>query len=684
MAAEKKPLGARWKLAVARLTAREWPAACGLLVAALCCAASGPGASAALSTDGLVGYWRFDEGQGTVIHDSAGTNHGVLHGPKWASGVSGGALLFDFSRAHVEIAADANLDLTDELTICAWLKSENFDTPILNKLEYWAPGNYDFRTERNGALSLSHEAGPGQPWSHYESSGCLAAGQWYHVAVTLKAGGDVCFYIDGKPAGSAPQTGRFGLVNKEPLRIGAKPDPYSSFHGIIDEVRIYRRVLTPAEIKALAGEFVPQAVSDPDTRRDQGAPAIRATIVSPEAADHVNPASEWPQWLGSDRDGKSKETGLLKRWPEQGPDLLWFVEGLGEGYSTVSIAQGRVYTTGMISRQEAAFAMDLRGQLLWHKTYGPAWKGRYPEARTIPTLNEGRVYVTSGMGKVACLDARTGEEIWAVDAAQEFGTKFDFWGIAESPLVVDGLVICTVSGTKATMAGLDKLTGRTVWASKSLGEESNYCSPICVTLGARRLIITMLKQSIIGVDAASGDILWRVMYSDYQASPHGINPVSPVYHDGSFYTTSGYGCGGALHQLSEGGGAVTRKWVDKALDCHHGGVVLVDGCLYGSNFKGHYTGDWVCLDWATGRVMYEQKWISKGSIAFADGLLYCYEEKEGTVGLVRPSRERFEVISSFKVPKGTGPHWAHPVICGGRLYIRHGTVLMAYDIRGPS
>jgi hypothetical protein len=288
------------------------------------------------------------------------------------------------------------------------------------------------------------------------------------------------------------------------------------------------------------------------------------------------------------------------------------------------------------------------------------------------------------MGNAACFDARTGEQIRAVDAAKEFGTKYEIWGIAESPLLVGDLVICTPSGTNATMAALDRRMGRMVWASRSLGEESNYCSPICVALPDRHLIITMLKLSIIGVDAADGRVLWQVPLSDCQASPHGINPNSPVYHDGRFYTTTGYGCGGALHQLSPGGDRVTRKWVNKVLDCHHGGVVFVDGYLYGSNYKSHYAGNWVCLDWADGKVMYEQKWICKGSITFADGLFYCYEEKEGTLGVVWPSPERFEVISSFKVPKGTGPHWAHPVICGGRLYIRHGSALIVYDVKGGS
>jgi outer membrane protein assembly factor BamB len=653
-------------------------------IAWTCCLDAGVWADTGAFTNGLVGWWKFDEGVGATVGDSAGTNHGILRGAKWTAGVSGAALLFDVSRAQVEITADTNLDLTEELTICAWLKSENFDTPIVNKLEYWAPGNYDFRTERSGALSLSHEAGPGQPWSHYESSARLTAAHWHHVAVSLKTGAQVRFYVDGEAAGASPQIGRFGLVNREPLRIGAKPDPYSSFHGVIDEVRIFRRELSAGEIQGLAHEFTPPPPTTPAGAGDPVARVPHATLVSPEAAGRVNPKADWPQWLGPERDGISKESGLLKRWPEAGPALAWFVEGLGEGYSTVSISNQRLYTTGMIDRQEVLFAIDLQGQPLWQKTYGPAWRGRYPEARTTPTVNDDHVYVISGMGKVACFDARTGEQTWVVDAAMEFGTKFDFWGIAESPLIIDNLLVCTPSGTNATMAGLDKKTGRTVWASRSLGEESNYGSPICICLPARRLVVTMLKESIIGVDAGTGEILWRVRYADYQPSPHGINPNTPVYYNGGFYTTSGYGCGGALHQLSNDGRTVTRRWSDRVLDCHHGGVVCVDGFLYGSNFKGHYAGDWVCLDCTTGKVMYDQKWICKGSIAFADGLLYCYEEKEGTVGLVRPTPERFDLISSFKVARGTGPHWAHPVICGGRLYLRHGSVLMAFDIRERS
>ncbi|KKM03073.1 hypothetical protein LCGC14_1778060, partial [marine sediment metagenome] len=256
------------------------------------------------------------------------------------------------------------------------------------------------------------------------------------------------------------------------------------------------------------------------------------------------------------------------------------------------------------------------------------------------------------------------------------------YGIAESPLIVEDLVICTPGGDTAMMVALDKKTGQTVWKTKSIGEGSSYCSPILVKRGNRNLIITMTDHSIIGVDAANGEILWQYDCKLYQVKPRAINPNTPIYKDGYIYVTSGYDKGGAKLKLSEDGSTVLRQeWKDSTLDCHHGGVVLVDGYIYGTNWRGNPAGNWVCLDWATGNVMYETEWIGKGSITYADGMLYCYEEKQGTVGLVKATPEKFELISSFKVPKGTGEHWAHPVICDGRMYIRHGDALMAYDIR---
>jgi len=192
----------------------------------------------------------------------------------------------------------------------------------------------------------------------------------------------------------------------------------------------------------------------------------------------------------------------------------------------------------------------------------------------------------------------------------------------------------------------------------------------------------MTAKSVVGIDAENGKVLWQDKFKEYQRKPKAINPVTPIYYDGCIYATSGYDDGGAMLKLSPDGTKVTRKWVDTALDCHHGGVVLVDGYIYGANWDGNEAGNWLCLDWDTGKVMYEKEWLgSKGSITYADGMLYCYEEEEGTIALVKASPKGFDIVSSFKVTKGEDEHWGHPVIYNGRLYIRHGDTLMAYDIK---
>ncbi len=226
------------------------------------------------------------------------------------------------------------------------------------------------------------------------------------------------------------------------------------------------------------------------------------------------------------------------------------------------------------------------------------------------------------------------------------------------------------------------MTGDTVWTCLVEGERSCYCSPILVERGPNKIIVTLTDEFVLGVDAKTGKLLWKDSLEDQFGHNKKINPVSPIHHDGAVYATSGYDDGGAMLKLSPDGTSFERKWVDETLDCHHGGVVFVDGYIYGANWRNNGDGSWVCLDWDTGKVKYENHWKCKGAVTFADGLLYCYEEKSGNVALVNPTPEKFDVVSSFKVPLGDGKHWAHPVVCGGRLYIRHGDVLMSYDIKG--
>jgi outer membrane protein assembly factor BamB len=358
--------------------------------------------------------------------------------------------------------------------------------------------------------------------------------------------------------------------------------------------------------------------------------------------------------------------------------MLWAVEGMGEGFSTISIANGLIYTTGTIDEKGWLFAVDLDGNLKWKQMHGSEWAGRHPGARGTPTIDGDKVYVIGGMGTVSCYEASTGEKKWTADPFKESDGMYGRYGIAESALIIGDKLICTPGGSKATMMALDKKTGQTIWASKSIGEKSAYCSPILIERGGTKLIVTMTESSIIGVDAEDGNLLWQYDCEKYQGEPKDVNPNTPVYHDGSIYVTSGYEKGGAKLKLSKDGKKVeSQEWVNLKLDCHHGGVVLVDGYIYGSNMDGK----WMCLNWADGEVMYEKRWLGKGSLTYADGMLYCYAER-GTVALVKASPEDFNVISSFKVTKGDDEHWAHPVIYDGRLYIRHGNALIAYDIKG--
>jgi outer membrane protein assembly factor BamB len=279
--------------------------------------------------------------------------------------------------------------------------------------------------------------------------------------------------------------------------------------------------------------------------------------------------------------------------------------------------------------------------------------------------------------------SRTGEKLWQVDTLTKFEGKNIRWGMSGSPLIDGRKVYCTPGGKKGTIVALDKMTGRTIWATTGPDELSVYSSPILIERGGNRLLINMIQKSVICVNADNGKLIWRQPY----VTPSDTGGVTPTYKDGCVYVTSAvereFTRGGVMFELSADGTSVSEKWNDQTLDCGHGGVVLVDKYLYGSTFDGIPKGDWVCLDWDSGQVMYKATWNgNKGSIMYADGMLYCYDENTGDVALVKPSPKGFDIVSTFGVTEGDGQHWAHPAISNGRLYIRHGNALMAYDIKG--
>ncbi len=396
-------------------------------------------------------------------------------------------------------------------------------------------------------------------------------------------------------------------------------------------------------------------------------------------------AREISQWRGANRDGVYAEKNLLAKWPEGGPQLLWFTEGIGNGYGSVIQNGDLVFVTGKKNQVEYLTAVDHSGQQKWQTAYGTVAENGYPAARCTPTVEGDNVYLISSSGEVVCINAKTGEKRWSVDGYEKFEGDWGPWSTAESPLIVGNKVIYTPGGQKTTMVALDKNSGETVWMTESLKDKSAYVSPILIDYAGKKVVVNVSATYAFGVNADNGEIIWKFDYVSLGGPSHPMAPFincnTPIYKDGHIFITSGYNHTGAMLKLSPDGTEVSLAWSQPALDTHHGGVVLVDGYLYGSNWINNSKGNWVCIDWETGEVQYEKEWFSKGSIITADGMLYCYEERKGNIALVKATPKDFEIVSTFQINKGGGQHWAHPVINDGILYMRHGDVMMAYKIR---
>jgi outer membrane protein assembly factor BamB len=286
------------------------------------------------------------------------------------------------------------------------------------------------------------------------------------------------------------------------------------------------------------------------------------------------------------------------------------------------------------------------------------------------------------LGDLSCIDGTNGKIIWSYKASERNNGTYGTWGIAES-LLIDGNKIYFSPGGPETMTiALSKTTGDVIWKSASLNDKPGYVSPILVNFAGKKMIINVSLGHVFGVDASNGEILWKVSHSVSDDGDDLIKCVTPLYKDGRVYVTGGYDTEGMMVEIAKDGKSANVVWTDKLLDVHHGGVVLIDGYIYGSNWINNGNGDWCCIDWNTGKKMWSEHWKCKGSIISAEGMLYIYDEKQGNVGLLKANPEKFELVSSFKVNLGNaGAFWAHPVINNGVLYLRHTNALMAYDIK---
>jgi outer membrane protein assembly factor BamB len=388
-------------------------------------------------------------------------------------------------------------------------------------------------------------------------------------------------------------------------------------------------------------------------------------------------AADCPRFRGPAGDGQFSDTGLLKQWPQGGPKLAWTVQGLGKGYSSATVAGGTVYVTGMDDQKQGIlFAFNLDGSPKWKTPYGPELEKQGPSVagtRATPTVDGDRVYLLTGFGKLVAFDAAKGQVLKTVDLLERFKPKQAQFGFADSVLVDGNKLICTPGGADASVMALDKNTGETLWQTKGLSQPTGYCSSRIVRHGDQRLVLTMLAGGVVAVDAATGEVAWQHEY------PHraGVQPNPPLYADGMVFISSGMGSGGAMLSLTETNPTAAPVWAEKALDCQMQGTVLIDGCIYGTAQSANK--GLVCLDWKTGKVLWNAPEVKQGAVTAADGMLYVYGV-DGTMRLVKANPAAYEPAGQFTVSGGTDEHWAHPTIANGRLYLRHGDSLMAYEI----
>lgn len=391
-------------------------------------------------------------------------------------------------------------------------------------------------------------------------------------------------------------------------------------------------------------------------------------------------AADWPTFRGADRSDISTETGLLKQWPSAGPKQVWMNKDAGLGYSGYSIVGGTLYTMGARDAAEYVIAIDAAtGKEKWSAEIGALLTNGWGDGpRATPTVDGEKVYALSGKGNLVCLSTADGKEVWKASMI-DLGGKVPGWGYCESPLVDGALVIATPGGAQGTLAAFDKATGKPAWQSAEWTDPAQYSSIIAASHNGVRQLIQLTMQSVAGVNAADGKVLWKTEFPGKTA----VIPT-PIFKDGQVFVAAGYGVGCKSIKIGAGN-AVEELYASTDMVNHHGGVILVEGNLYGYNDKA----GWTCMDFKTGAVKWtEKKALGKGAIHYADGCFYLLEEKTGTVVLIKASPKGWDEQGRFTLgPQTTqrnpkGMVWTHPVVSGGKLFLRDQELLFCFDVSG--
>jgi outer membrane protein assembly factor BamB len=387
-------------------------------------------------------------------------------------------------------------------------------------------------------------------------------------------------------------------------------------------------------------------------------------------------------WRGNGQSGIYNETGLFKSWPATGPALIWEATGIGTGYSSVTATPDDIYITGRKGDKDVLTAFTQGGKKKWELIYGSSSTSNFPDSRCTPSFYNGKILLVSGMGDMVCVSME-GKIIWSVNYFQKYNSKIPMFGVSESPIVVDGLVIGTPGGLRASMVAFNIETGKVVWEAPSIGEGTNYVNPVLIQYEGVKMIVTVTEGYLIAVNIINGKLLWKYNYEAANAKPNGDknHANTPIYYDGYLCVANGYEQIAVKLKLNTAGTGPTLIWKNTDLTPHIGGMVLLGNYIYSSTHDTNSKGRWICVDWTTGKTMWITDWKNKGPVISADGMNYIIDEKSGYVGLVNPTPEKLDIVSSFRIAKGSGPYWAHPVIDKGRLFVRHGDYIAVYSLR---
>ncbi len=391
--------------------------------------------------------------------------------------------------------------------------------------------------------------------------------------------------------------------------------------------------------------------------------------------------ADWPQWRGDSRRDHSPDKGLLAQWPQEGPKQVWSFNNAGLGYAGFAIAKNSLFTMGLRDGQEFLIAVDAStGKELWSSSAGQKYPNGWGDGpRMTPTVDGDRVFAIGGQGLLICVEAKNGKLIWSKNLVTDLGGQLQDWGYTESPLVVGDIVICTPGGAQGTLAGLDKSSGAVRWRTSGLTDKAQYSSPILIQHDGQPQVVQLVMNRFFGVSPKDGSVLWKKDFPGRVA----VIPT-PIYEDGIVYVTAGYGVGCEAVRLGTNN-SIAPLYSNKVMKNHHGGVVCVDGYLYG-----HSDGaGWVCQELKTGKEIWSHKGFGKGSVTYADGKLICLDERNGDVALVEASIQGWKELSRFKLAplsskrSSQGGIWPHPVVVNGRLYLRDQELLHCFNVKSP-